>query len=264
MKKSILSALLLTAAFQSQAAQPRIAALTPDVTDIIVALDSTKQLVGRDQTSENPAVKNIPSLGLHRQLSVETVMSVRPTLAIGSWMAQPPAIYDNLNKIGIKAVNVAPKDDIKSYPASIRHIGRLIGKTSAAEALASKWEKDISRQKPNGKRYIISYDGTIVAGRGTAADELIRHAGGINAAAEIQGVKPLNREAWIMAKPDVIIIAKHNSALIGGVDKFAKRPEIAGSQAAKKRNIHLWPANDLFRYGLDTPEIVQKLNRLGK
>lgn len=264
MKKSILAACLMTAAFHTQAAQPRIAALTPDVADIIVALNSTKLLVGRDQTAENPAVQHIPSIGLHRQLSVETVMSVRPTLAIGSWMAQPPAIYDNLNKIGIKAVNVAPKDDIKSYPASIRHIGLLIGQTPAADTLAAKWEHDIGRLKTNGKRYIISYDGTVVAGRGTAADELIKHAGGINAAAGIQGIKPLNREAWIMAKPDVIIIAKHNEALIGGIGKFAKRPEIAGSQAAKNGNIHLWPANDLFRYGLDTPKIVRKLNQLGK
>ena len=103
-----------------------------------------------------------------------------------------------------------------------------------------------------------------MAGKNTAADELIRRAGGINAAANIDGIKPLSREGWMAAKADVIIIAEHNKHLIGSVEQFAARPEIAVSPAAKKRNIHLWPANDMFRYGLDTPEVLRRLNKLGK
>ena len=52
--------------------------------------------------------------------------------------------------------------------------------------------------------------------------------------------------------------------MIGSVEQFAARPEIAVSPAAKKHNIHLWPANDMFRYGLDTPEVLRRLNKLGK
>ena len=79
-------------------------------------------------------------------------------------------------------------------------------------------------------------------GQNTAADEIIRRAGGINAAAAIDGLKPMTREAWIAAKPDIIIIADHNTAMIGNVKTFAARPEIAGSPAAKNGKIYLWKA----------------------
>jgi oligopeptide ABC transporter, oligopeptide-binding protein len=74
----------------------------------------------------------------------------------------------------------------------------------------------------------------------------------------------MTREAWIAAKPDIIIIADHNTAMIGNVKTFATRPEIAGSPAAKNGKIYLWKANDMFRYGLDTPQVIQRLHGLAK
>ena len=259
--KTLLAALLLAAVLPAQARE-RIVALSPDVADVLVALGATQDIVGRDQTSTNPALKNTKSIGIFRQLSPEPVVALKPTLAVGSWMVQPPSVYQRLNQLGIKAVNVAPDDHIAAYPASIRKIGQLIGKSKEADALAGRWQAGVGQQPATGKRYLLSYDGRLVAGKNTAADELIRRAGGINAAANIDGIKPLSREGWMAAKADVIIIAEHNKHLIGSVEQFAARPEIAVSPAAKKHNIHLWPA--MFRYGLDTPEVLRRLNKLGK
>ena len=50
--------------------------------------------------------------------------------------------------------------------------------------------------------------------------------------------------------------------MIGNVKTFAARPEIAGSPAAKNGKIYLWKANDMFRYGLDTPQVIQRLHGL--
>ena len=101
--------------------------------------------------------------------------------------------------------------------------------------MASKWQADMKQQPSSGKRYLFSYDGRIVSGKNTAADEIIRRAGGINAAAAIDGLKPMTREAWIAAKPDIIIIADHNTAMIGNVKTFAARPEIAWLACREKR-----------------------------
>ena len=179
-------------------------------------------------------------------------------------MAQPESIYANLKKAGINAVNVAPDDSIAAYPQSVRAIGSLIGKKTQADKIAAQWQAGMKQQPANGKRYLFSYDGRIVAGKNTAADEIIRRAGGSNAAAMIDGLKPMTREAWMAAKPDIIIIADHNTPMIGSVKEFAARPEIAATPAAKNGKIYLWKANDMFRYGLDTPQVVQKLNALGK
>lgn len=262
--KSRLSALFALIVLATAAHAQRIVVLTPDVADIVVALGALDEIVGRDQTVQNPVLKNKPSIGIHRNLSVEPIAAAKPDIAIGSWMAQPAEIFNHLKKAGINAVNAAPDDSINAYPQSIRRIGQLIGKGAQAEKLASKWQADIKQQPANGKRYLFSYDGRIVSGKNTAADEIIRRAGGINAASAIDGLKPMTREAWIAAKPDIIIIADHNAAMIGSVKQFAARPEIAGTPAAKNGKIYLWKANDMFRYGLDTPQVVQRLNGLAK
>jgi hypothetical protein len=255
-------ALALTLAAQAHA--QRIVVLTPDVADVVAALGALDEIVGTDQTVQNPVLKGKPSIGIHRRLTVEPIAAVKPDLAIGSWMAQPESIYANLKKAGINAVNVAPDDSIAAYPQSVRAIGGLIGKKTQADKIAAQWQAGMKQQPANGKRYLFSYDGRIVAGKNTAADEIIRRAGGSNAATMIDGLKPMTREAWMAAKPDIIIIADHNTPMIGSVKEFAARPEIAATPAAKNGKIYLWKANDMFRYGLDTPQVVQKLNALGR
>ncbi|MCO6518006.1 ABC transporter substrate-binding protein [Snodgrassella sp.] len=242
----------------------RIVTLTPDVADVVVELGGTKDVVGREMASTNPALKNVPSIGLFHGLSVEPIAARKPTLVLGSWMAQPASIYANLNRVGIMAVNVAPKEDINGYAAGIRKVGQLIGKSSEANALASRWLSQVKEMPKTGKRYLISYDGRYVSGRGTAADELIRRAGGINAAAAIEGMKPMSREAWVAAKPDIILIAERNQKLVGGMQGLAKRPEIAASPAVKQNKIYFMPSNDLFRYGLNTPQVISKLYKLAQ
>ncbi|KES12227.1 ABC-type hemin transport system, periplasmic component, partial [Snodgrassella alvi SCGC AB-598-O02] len=130
--------------------------------------------------------------------------------------------------------------------------------------LANNWQSQVKQLPKTGKRYLISYDGRYVAGRNTAADKLIQQAGGINAAANIEGFKPMSREAWLAAKPDVILIASRNAKMLGGVKGFAKRAEIAVSPAAKQQKIYFMPANDLFRYGINTPQIITKIHQLAK
>ena len=262
MKKLLLAVALSVALPFAFAA--RIVTLTSDVADIVVALGSANEVVGRDVSATNPALKNVPSIGLFHGLSVEPIAAKKPTIVLGSWMAQPTTIYANLKRVGINAVNVEPNNSIEGYANGIRQIGKLIGKSAQAETLAKNWQSQVKQLPKTGKRYLISYNGRYVAGRNTAADKLIQQAGGINAAANIEGFKPMSREAWLAAKPDVILIASRNAKVLGGVKGFAKRPEIAVSPAAKQQKIYFMPANDLFRYGINTPQIITKIHQLAK
>lgn len=261
--KNLALAALFAAAVPSVHAQ-RIVVLTPDAGDIVVALGSLDEVVGRDQTVQNAALKSKPSIGIHRNLTAEPIVAVKPDIAIGTWMAQPASIFEQLKKAGVNAVNVAPNDDINAYPQSIRTVGKLIGKSAQADKLAAQWQAQMKQYPATGKRYLFSYDGRIIAGKNTAADEIIKRAGGINAAAAIDGMKPMTREAWLAAKPDVIIVSDHHAQTLGGVKGLAAKSEIAASPAAKNGKIYFWKANDMFRYGLDTPQVVQKLNALTK
>ena len=247
----------------SAQAYERIVAMSPDVADVVVALGATDKLVGKDATNDNPALKSVPAVGMHRNITAESVLAVKPDLVLGSYMVQPTSIYQRLNALKVKAVNVAPKEQVSTFANSIKSIGSYVGKKSQGLQLAKRWDANMSPMAKTGKRYLLSYDGRIVAGKGTVGDELIRRAGGINAAS-VTGLKPMSREGWLAAKPDVIIIADHNQAVVGGVGKFSKRPEIAASAAGKNDGVHFWPADDFLRYGLNSPQVLKKLNFIAK
>ena len=247
----------------SAQAYERIVAMSPDVADVVVALGATDKLVGKDATNHNPALKNVPAVGMHRNITAESVLAVKPDLVLGSYMVQPASIYQRLNGLKVKAVNVAPKEEVSTFANSIKSIGSYVDKKAEGSQLAKRWNAGMSPMAKTGKRYLLSYDGRIVAGKGTVGDELIRRAGGINAA-NVSGLKPMSREGWLAAKPDVIIIADHNQAVVGGVSKFSKRPEIAASAAGKKGGVHFWPADDFLRYGLHSPDVLKKLNAVAK
>ncbi|MBE0445173.1 MAG: heme/hemin ABC transporter substrate-binding protein [Psychrobacter sp.] len=247
----------------SAQAYERIVAMSPDVADVVVALGATDKLVGKDATNDNPALKSVPAVGMHRNITAESVLAVKPDLVLGSYMVQPASIYQRLNSLKVKAVNVAPKEQVSTFANSIKSIGSYVGKKPQGSELAKRWNADMSPMAKTGKRYLLSYDGRIVAGKGTVGDELIRRAGGINAA-NVSGLKPMSREGWLAAKPDVIIIADHNQAVVGGVGKFSKRPEIAASAAGKNGGVHFWPADDFLRYGLNSPQILKRLHSVAK
>lgn len=247
----------------SAQAYERIVAMSPDVADIIVALGATDKLVGKDATNSHPALKDVPKVGMHRNITAESVLAVKPDLVLGSYMVQPVSVYKRLNDLNVKAANVAPKEGVDYFANSIKATGIYIGNRSEAEQLADRWSQDMQPLAKTGKRYILSYDGRIVAGKGTVGDELIRRAGGINAA-NVSGLKPMSREGWLAAKPDVIIIADHNQKVIGGVSKFSKRPEIAVSNAAKNNKVEFWPADKFLRYGLNSPKVIKSLHDMTK
>ncbi|WP_274572277.1 hemin ABC transporter substrate-binding protein [Neisseria leonii] len=260
--KKYLSLLLLAACLP--AAAQRVIVLTPDVADIVARLGAEKEVVGIHEFNRNPAFNNTPSVGFYRNLSAEPILAGKPDLVIGSWLAKPDGIYTHLRNAGVKAENVHTDESPENYRQSLMRIGRLLGKEPQAANLARTFQNGMQPMPKTGKRYLLSYDGRYAAGRNTVGDTLIRLAGGINAAAQVDGLKPLSREGWLKAKPDIVIIAKHNEQSIGGAAKVLQRPEIAASPAGQNRRVLFWPADDYMRYGLYTPDIVRRLHGLAQ
>lgn len=264
MVNSFKSALVLLAFMTSLAyGYDRIVVLTPDVGDVVVALGEKDRVVGKDDTNRHPMLAHAKTVGVHRNLTAEPIVGLSPDLVVGSHMALPNSIYKRLNGLKIKAVNVAPDESVATYAKSIHTLGELLGQPQKAKTLADTWTQGMKQMPATKKRYLLSYDGRYVAGRGTVGDTLIKLAGGINAA-NVNGLKPLSREGWLAAKPDVIILAKHQEQALGSVEKLKTRPEFAPSAAAKNDKIYYWPANDFLRYGLDSPQVIKKLNEVAK
>ncbi|HEY9102591.1 heme/hemin ABC transporter substrate-binding protein [Chitinimonas sp.] len=256
----LLATCLLAAA--SQAAE-RIVVLTADVAEIVVALGHGSEVVGRERVAKQPELAQAVEIGSSRSLSAEPILRLKPTLVIGSQLAMPEGIWSQLNGLGLKAVKVSAKTDGSDYAEAIRSVGKLIGTDAQAGKLAYDWQNAMRPAQPWGKRVLVTYEGKTVAGRDTPADWLIRAAGGINAAAGIDGYKPLDAEALSKLAPDIILIAEHNRAVYGGLAEFTRRADIAATPAGRNGRVYEVPVHEYFSVNLGSPAAVRKLRTLG-
>ena len=73
------------------AAKERIVSIGPATTELILALGGEQSLVATDVSSPEP--RGVPKVGYHRALAAEGILSLSPTLVVGSdEMGPPPAL----------------------------------------------------------------------------------------------------------------------------------------------------------------------------
>lgn len=250
---------LALACLQPAFSAERLVVLSSDVGEIAIALGKAGEVVGRDRASTAPELAAATDIGSSRSLSAEPVMRLKPTLVIGTELAQPPAIFQQLDTLGVRTVKLGAKADGSDYAQVIRAVGKLLDAQAQADKLASEWEAGM--RPPAGKpvRVLITYDGKTVGGRNTASDTLIRAAGGVNAADIIDGYKPLNPEAVAGLAPDIVLIGEHNRAIYGGLAQFSARPDIAATPAGKHGKVFEIPVHQYFTVNLHSPAVVQDL-----
>src|SRR5690606_33610172 len=155
----------------------------------------------------------------------------------------PPTIFKQLEALGVRTVKLGERPDGSDYADIIRAVGKLTQSADAADKLASAWRRDMTPATPSGVRVLITYEGKTVAGRNTAGDTLIRAAGGVNAAASVDGHKPVNPEALAQMQPDVIFVADHNRPVYGGLDRLKARADVASTPAGKHGKVFEMPTH---------------------
>jgi iron complex transport system substrate-binding protein len=242
------------------AAAERLVVLSSDVGEIAVALGKAAEVVGRDRSSTAPELAGATEIGSSRTLAAEPVMRLRPTLVVGTELAQPPAVFDQLRALGVRTEKLGAKTDGSDYAQVIRTMGKLLDAEPQADKLAADWEAGMRPAPGKAVRVLITYDGKTVGGRNTASDTLIRAAGGVNAAADaVDGYKPLNAEAMVSLAPDIVLIGEHNRAIYGGLEQFRARPDIAGTPAGKAGKVYEIPVHQYFTVNLQSPAVVRDL-----
>jgi iron complex transport system substrate-binding protein len=108
--------------------------------------------------------------------------------------------------------------------------------------------------------FILSHNGSPqVSGEGTAADALIKLAGGVNVMRGFKGYKPLTTEAAVAALPDVILITTQGLKAIGGVDGLLAQPGMALTPAAKTKHVVDMEALYMLGFGPRLPQALREM-----
>jgi iron complex transport system substrate-binding protein len=266
--------LLATLPARSGEPQPidssRIVSIGGAVTETIYALGLEGRIIGVDTTTLYPpeALKRAPNVGYMRALSAEGVLSLKPTWVIAIDGSGPPAALKLVSDAGVPLTMVRDDPSPDGVAAKIETIGKLLGAEEKAVALANETRARFAlvahmrpqTPKPPRVLFILSLQNgrPMVGGRGTAADAIIRLAGGANAADAIDGYKPMTDEGVIATAPDVIL-KMNNGNMVGNPDDIFSLPAFAATPAASKRALIGMDGLYLLGFGPRSPDAVREL-----
>ena len=272
--QSTCGALLLAPATKLLAqAQPplRVVAVGGALTEIVYALGAERHLVAVDTTSTwPPEAQKLARVGYMRALSSEGVLSMKPGIVLTTNEAGPPAVISQIKGAGVRIESAAADHSFDELRNKIRMVAGALGLVAQGakleESLVAEWkltQEWVARQarKPRVLFLLLhsASGGLMASGEGTAADAMIRYAGGVNAVSGYKGYKTLADEALNAVAPDFVLLTREGLEAVGGMEKLWQRPGLAPTPAAKARRHAAPDALYLLGFGPRLPKAVREL-----
>ncbi|MGP8306016.1 heme/hemin ABC transporter substrate-binding protein [Vibrio sp. YIC-376] len=261
--------------FANEAPSKHIVSAGSAVTELLIALDAKESLVAVDVTSDLPHGMTLPTVGYHRQLSAEGLLSLNPTTLIGSDEMGPETTLNQLKSAGIEVEVVNTEPTIEGLYQRIEEVAGIMKRKSQAAALKKEVSEQMalleSNQPANKDKkkvlFLLILEGrpANVAGLDTTPDAIIKLAGGKNPVAEkLSSYKPLSTEAIVEMQPDVILVSGRSYENMGGADAILKAmPLLAATPAGMNKNIITIDGHALVGgLGLKSLSEAKRLNRL--
>src|SRR5215475_423072 len=124
----------------------RIVSLSKQYNEIIYALGAEKDLVAVDLSSTYPPqIKSLPTVGYHRALSAEGIVSVKPTLVLHDNNVGPEHVMRQLEQLKIPLKVFDTKGtDIQSTKALMSEMGGYFHREAQAASLNQKLDADMA------------------------------------------------------------------------------------------------------------------------
>lgn len=247
----------------------KIASIGGSITEIVYALGEEKHLVARDSTSNYPkAALDLPDVGYMRALSPEGVLSVDPTGVLALQGSGPKEAVDVLKKSRVPFIEVPEHYTHEGILEKVRIVGKALGVDAKADALAKEIDAKLtSAEKQTAsikerKRilFVLSIQGgkILAAGGETAADGMVKLAGGVNAVEGFSGYKQMSDEAIVTARPDVILMMSNAGPPVSDDELFGN-PSVASTPAGTARKLIRIDGGYLLGFGPRTAEAIHDL-----
>jgi iron complex transport system substrate-binding protein len=264
----------------TNATAERYVVISPIYNEIIWALGAQDKVVGVDLSTTYPDdVKKVQTVGYHRALSAEGILSLHPTAVLHDNNIGPPQIVEQLKQLNILMKTFGAKNDsFEGTKALIREMGAYFHKEARAEELCKTLEDQRTASLEKVKQYmdhprvaVIHFGRAsnvyMVVGKGGGGDgggvsQMIELGGG-EMAVETSG-RGMQRmespEILARANPDVILMTNYGyDRLNGSLDQIKALPGVATSNAAKNNHIYRIEENVLNYFGPRSGENIAKV-----
>jgi iron complex transport system substrate-binding protein len=248
----------------------RIVSIGGAITEILYALGVQDKIVGVDTTSLYPpqALKDKPNVGYMRQLSAEGVLGLNPQLILAIEGSGPKETLEVLEAAKIPLVSFPEVYTEQGLIDKIKLVAHTMDEDSRGACLTAAVSNDLAELKklrdgvkqPARVMFVMSFlnGRAMVAGQKTAANEIIKMAGGVNAVEGFDGYKPVNDEAIVAAKPDVVLTMERGREQLDAATVFAN-PSFALTPAAAKKSFVAMDGLYLLGFGPRTAAAARDL-----
>lgn len=237
MKKTLfLITILLFFPLFAMAAEPpqRIVSLAPNVTEVLYDLGLGERVVAVSTYCNYPLeVKGKPKIGGMSNPSMEAIVALKPDMVVLTDDGNPKMIQRRLSKLNISTY-VFRARRLSDLPGEIRKLGiafHVEGKAEqSARHIANTYRRYAAKTKhsprvsPRKAIFVVQPEPLMVAGRGTAIDDVLNLLGLQNIATDAPNRYPhFSLEEVIRRSPDVIFIVKTHNTGNTQTAQFLKR-----------------------------------------
>ena len=192
-------------------AQPRVVSLTPNLTEILFALEAGSQVVGVTGNDHfPPEVDRLPKIG-DMQLNYEALLQLHPDLVVYDPLLNRQQL-DQLQKLGLHLEPLSTQS-LPEMLDSISRLGAKVGKQAQAERLVAKIRQELDTCKKRREKMSyhpqalveIWHDPLIAAGKGSYCAEVLEMAGFRNVISK-PGYPTVDLEELQRLDPEVLIL----------------------------------------------------------
>lgn len=254
----------------------RVVSVSKQLNEFIYAIGAEEHLVAVDLTSVYPPqIEDLPTVGYHRALSAEGILSVQPTLFLTDGNVGPEAVLEQLRQVGIPIRIMEPGGTVADAQQLLGDVGDLFGRSAAADSVVAEWTRAMDRVRADSARWsrepaprvLMMHFGQIAndylgLNAGGPASAVLRWAGGSNAIDSAGGMTRLTPELIARLAPDVIIATEVGFDRVGSAEAFATIPGVDLTPAARNGRIYRIEEQKLMYFGPRTPAAVAEVGAM--
>jgi iron complex transport system substrate-binding protein len=251
-------------------ATQRVVSIGGAITEILYALGLEARIVGVDTSSLYPpqALKDKPNVGYMRALSAEGVLGLNPQVIFAMEGSGPKEALEVLEAANVPFVSFPETFTEQGLIDKIRLVAHAMDADARGACLAAAVSRDLTElrtlrdavKRPARVMFVMSFVNgrAMVAGQKTAANEIIKLAGGVNAMDGFDGYKTVNDEAIVAAKPDVVLAMQRERDPLNAAAVFTN-PSFALTPAAARKSFVAMDGLYLLGFGPRTAAAARDL-----
>jgi iron complex transport system substrate-binding protein len=245
----------------------RVVVLANGVAEIIQSLNAQSIIVGRDISSTEDSLADIPIVTSGHQVLPEKVIALKPELVLIDASTGPKAAIETIKAAGISVVETPESWSLQDLPIKVGAVGKAIGAQEQAEELVKQINQSLNAAEvKNSPRVAFLYlRGTssvyLIGGAGSGADSLLTAIGAIDVGAQTLDLpfNTLTAESLAALNPDVILVMSKGLESVGGIEGLLKLPGVAQTRAGRNSAVIDVDDSLLLSFGPRTPSLVDAL-----